>query len=176
MSTVTIEYEGEKIECAESDAAKELAKLKRRAAKQERERQGRRDEARKRASLAFACIVDTVCVILDENSARYFRIHEQGSDTFRRAVGFKDGELGEWLRVYAEDNSLCETRFYGYRITGAIESGAGFVIAVRLADERGAHWAAVGAYGGMVAIQEFPPRIGAMIEEAANKRALERAA
>jgi hypothetical protein len=166
-----IELDGQRIEAeTEKEARAALRKLRKEREKAQTERDESERLARLSAYEAYARTVDNICEIIDDNSRRVFPVCSQDSDSdwaqsaMSRAWSIDSDNHGI-LRCECEGGTATAT-LYGTRVVAILQSGNGYVQAVRFDDSHGSEcWAAVGVYADTLAWVHFPARIGAMIDE-----------
>jgi len=177
---VTIEYNGQSVECDDAKAAQaELKRLQRAERKVAAELDAKREKATAKALRHYASLMDSVCAVID-GSSRPFRIYMADNDSSgvyahhcgeRRYAGSSEGLYYQTIKVSSpeSDGSI---EMFGWTLEAVMVNGAG-TLAVKLGDKNPeeTHWAAVGIFDGVIVFETIPRQLGQMIETAALQSA-----
>jgi len=173
---VTIDANGQHIE---AETMKDAQRLLRKAAKEAKAKEAQEsadsDKAHSEARENAFEIIRRAVHVVDDKSSIYFRV-------------FTDTDEGNYnpyasMRQHREDHywlahvetmlGSADMQLFHVRIMGAIENGAGHLLALYLADDNPnekAYWAGLGACNGRWALEPIPHRFDAVIVEAHQQR------
>lgn len=182
MSQITIEYNGQRVECrSEAEATKALRKLKREAkAKAERESAARETALRRAEAVAFN-LIESAAAVLDEGSGRCFAIHRPGEDWYDTFV--KPEARG--ISAYSRCSITCDTHngravyeTWNVEIPAIMLNSGGYLRAVKHQDAASGKtwWCAVGVCDNQACLLAIPDRFSALVDEAVEVRAARKAA